>query len=173
MHYDWPVHRLTLLCFLTAAGGLAPAGCSSDGSNTGDCGVTHEEKTISTPEPAEDPGLQFKIDSCHADVDACPTLCALAMTRAGISFNSGQVFGPGEGDVATGAPPPLGGSPPSTVTPAIKCDVTFSNGNVEMVVRYDTFSTTLGCPIQVTNTFPPSGSGSGTTTPTTTPGGPK
>ena len=92
MHYDWPVHRLTLLCFLTAAGGLAPAGCSSDGSNTGDCGVTHEEKTISTPEPAEDPGLQFKIDSCHADVDACPTLCALAMTRAGISFNSGRVI---------------------------------------------------------------------------------
>lgn len=122
-------------------------GCSgSDSSNSGDCAVTHEQKTITTTEPAVDPGLQFKIDSCRADADACPTLCAMAMTQAGISFNNG-------GGVFNGQPLPPnagpGGFNSAPVTPAINCDVTFQDGNVSMLVKYDVYTTTLGCPINV------------------------
>ena len=131
--------------------------CSSNDNVTGDCAVTHEQKTITTTEPAADPGLQFKIDSCRADADACPTLCALAMTRAGISFNNGFVGQPGgvtNTGTAPGVPlPPGGGGFGSPVTPAIACDVTFQNGSVEMRVAYDVYQSSLGCPTQVDTGF--------------------
>lgn len=129
---------------------LGGVGCSSNDSS-GDCAVTHEQKTITTTEPAVDPGLQFKIDSCRADVDACPTLCALAMTRAGISFNNGgNLTGSGGGDVAVPTSP--GGGFQGPVTPTVACDVSFENGTVAMVVKYDVYTSTLGCPVQVNNT---------------------
>jgi hypothetical protein len=61
--------------------GLAASGCnlySSDG-----CEET-VEKTIHLMEPA-DPALQFRIDTCRIDADACPPLCSLAMQRSNIS----------------------------------------------------------------------------------------
>lgn len=42
------------------------------------------EKTLHITEPA-DPPLQFRIDTCRVDSDACPPLCSLAMQRAGIN----------------------------------------------------------------------------------------
>ena len=152
MHKGWLVlHRTSLgiatLGLLLLAGG----GCSST-SDGGDCAVTHEQKTITTTEPAVDPGLQFKIDICRADVDACPTLCALAMTRAGISFNNGGNVTNGGGDLTL--PPNPGGTPFVPVNPTIGCDVSFENGTVSMVVKYDVYSSTLGCPVQVNNVDP-------------------
>jgi hypothetical protein len=140
------LNRIVSLAILS----LAVTGCSSSDTNTGDCAVTHEQKTITTAEPAADPGLQFKIDTCRVDVDACPTLCALAMTQAGIPFNNGGTFngvgGQPEGDVPL---PPGGGFGGAPVTPAVNCDVTFEDGQVSMVVKYDVYTSTLGCPIDV------------------------
>ena len=149
--------------------GLLCGACSSNDNVSGDCAITHEQKTITTTEPAADLGLQFKIDSCRADADACPTLCALAMTRAGITFNNGFVGQPGGNLDTTGAPlPPNGGGGGfnAPVNPAITCDVTFQSGTVEMRVAYDVFQSTLGCPIQI-NDSPTTG------IPTPTTGGPK
>ena len=42
------------------------------------------EKTLHITEPA-DPPLQFRIDTCRVDSDACPPLCSLAMQRSGIN----------------------------------------------------------------------------------------
>jgi len=139
------------------------AGCSSDDNSTGDCAVSHETKTITTREPADDPGLQFKIESCRADIDACPTLCALAMTQAGINFNQGG----GGGVLQPGAPTDSNGAPIGTVSPAVNCDVVFKDGNVEMKVKYDVYNSTVGCPI-----FVDDGSQGGVA-PTTGTGGPK
>jgi hypothetical protein len=131
--------------------GLLVLGGGCSGSDTsGDCAVTHEEKTITTSEPAADPGLQFKIDSCRADVDACPTLCALAMSRAGISFTTNTTGG---GDVFL--PPDSSGGFGSPVTPTVACDVSFENGTVAMVVKYDVYTSSLGCPVQVNTTDVP------------------
>jgi hypothetical protein len=138
----------------TIAFGLLLLGGGCSGSDTtGDCAVTHEQKTITTTEPAADPGLQFKIDSCRADVDACPTLCALAMTRAGISFNTNNnLAGSGSGGDVPVNP---GGGFGSPVTPTVACDVSFENGTVAMVVKYDVYTSSLGCPTQVNNTTAP------------------
>ena len=152
---EWPLHQASPVLHRTLPGIAAlgllvlGGGCSSSDTSGGDCAVTPEQKTITTTEPAVDPGIQFKIDSCRADVDACPTLCALAMTRAGISFNNGGALS-GGGDVAL--PPSPGGFTSTPVNPTVACDVTFDNGTVAMVVKYDVYESTLGCPVQVTNT---------------------
>jgi len=144
------------------AAGFALGGCSSDDSSTGDCGVTHEQKTITTNEPAEDPGLQFKLDSCRADADACGQLCALAMTQAGIPFNNGTTNGgplPG-GDI--GVPPGAPGVVTAPVNPTLDCQVKFhDDGLVEMVVHYDVYESTLGCPINETDFPVPTGAATG------------
>jgi hypothetical protein len=130
--------------------GLLAVGCQGDDSSSnGDCAVTHETKTITTPEPAVDPGLQFKIDSCRADADACPTLCALAMTQAGLSFNNGDVT---NGEAIPLPPGSGGGTFGGPVTPTVNCDVTFEDSQVSMVVKYDVYTNTLGCPVDVGNT---------------------
>lgn len=156
MHLGWPVLNRTL------ALAVLLAGCSSDDNSTGDCAVSHETKTITTPEPAEDPGLQFKIESCRADIDACPQLCALAMTQAGINFNQ-----TGGGVATPGIPTDSNGAPVSSVSPAVNCDVTFRDGNVEMKVKYDVYNSTVGCPIFVDDGT------EGGVTPTSGTGGPK
>lgn len=150
------VLRRTLALALVLAGG-----CSSDDNSTGDCAVSHETKTITTPEPAENPGLQFKIESCRADIDACPALCALAMTQAGINFNQGGGF------AEPGIPTDSNGAPISSVAPAVDCDVTFRDGNVSMKVKYDVYNSTVGCPIFVND------GSQGGVAPTTGTGGPK
>ena len=153
-------HPIQFAAFAASGLLLLGGGCSGSDSS-GDCAVTHEQKTITTTEPAADPGLQFKIDSCRADVDACPTLCALAMTRAGISFSNSQP-GTGSGGGGDLVPTTPGGGFGSPVTPTVACDVSFENGTVAMVVKYDVYTSSLGCPVQVNNT---------TDVPTPAPGG--
>ena len=125
-----------------AVGLLVVGGCSSDDNTTGDCSITHETKTITTPDPSEDPGLQFKIQSCRVDANACPRLCALAMQQAGIDISGGGQFN------GTEVPTP-GGTISTPVNPAVACDVLFKNGNVEMTVQYDVYTSTNGCPVFV------------------------
>jgi hypothetical protein len=158
-----------LLTSIAVSAGLAAGGCSGDDStSTGDCGVTHEQKTITTQEPAEDPGLQFKLDSCRVDIDACGQLCALAMTQAGIPFDNTATTGGGDQGIPVPNGEPLPPGSPGIVTtpvnPALACDVKFyGDGTVEMVVHYDVFEATLGCPVNQTDFTP--GQGSGTAIP--------
>ncbi len=55
----------------------ASAAC---GESYDDCSGTQVEKRVTVTTPA-DPPLQLKVDSCRVDVDACPALCAMAMSR--------------------------------------------------------------------------------------------
>jgi outer membrane murein-binding lipoprotein Lpp len=58
---------------------LSIAGCSSND----DCAQEQVSKRLTINEPA-DPALQLSVDSCRVDVDACPSLCALALERVKI-----------------------------------------------------------------------------------------
>lgn len=75
--------RFALLIVLAGA-----AGCANQIGDPGsglpfDCSVPMDATlTISTP---ADPSMELRIQSCRLDVDACPDLCALAMSRNGIS----------------------------------------------------------------------------------------
>lgn len=75
------VPRLVLagLVSVTATGCLIEAFLPSSG---GDC-TTQVDKTISLQTPA-DPPMDLRVESCRVDVDACPALCSLAMSRANI-----------------------------------------------------------------------------------------
>ncbi len=151
-----PCRRVLNRILAVALFAAGVTGCSGSDTNTGDCAVTHEEKTITTTEPAVDPGLQFKIDTCRVDADACPALCALAMTQAGINFNTidptaGTENPPVDEPGGIPLPPGGGGINGAPVTPAVNCDVTFDNGTVSMVVKYDVYTSTIGCPVEVSN----------------------
>lgn len=63
---------------------LIAAGCDSNG---GDCTSDPVEKRLTIDTPA-DPALQLRVESCRVDVDACPSLCALALERVQLpTFN--------------------------------------------------------------------------------------
>jgi hypothetical protein len=57
------------------------AGCDTD--NRDECSSTQVEKRLTVETPA-DPALQLRVESCRVDVDACPSLCELALARVNI-----------------------------------------------------------------------------------------
>jgi hypothetical protein len=63
---------------------------ASCAEGAGDRCTDPAEQTFKLETPA-DPPLQFRIDGCRVDVDACGVLCALAFDRAGL--NDGDTAG--------------------------------------------------------------------------------
>ncbi|MEJ7602112.1 MAG: hypothetical protein WKG01_29720, partial [Kofleriaceae bacterium] len=59
--------------------GLPVAACGDSNPVDGDC-EDHIRRTIYIDTPA-DPPLQFRIDACEADVDACIDLCSMTLQR--------------------------------------------------------------------------------------------
>ena len=59
--------------------GLPAAGCATDVVDAGDC-EDHIRRTVYVDTPA-DPPMQFRIDACQADIDACLDLCKMTLTR--------------------------------------------------------------------------------------------
>lgn len=96
---------------------LATGGCVDQLLGTDHCYERFETRlTVMTP---ADPPMQFRIDRCRIDVDACRELCALAMERAN-----------------EGAPPHYA------------CDVEFRGDVVSMVVSYEISKGGFNCPVE-------------------------
>lgn len=95
---------VTALAGLVAGVTLAACACTA---------TEHQTLTVSTP---ADPAMQFRVDSCRADPDACPALCSLALERAGFM-----------------------GSVDS-------CDVSFAGTTVTLDVAFEVDDHGFGCP---------------------------
>jgi len=61
---------------------VSMAGCVDGGSS--EC-VEIAHHTFELETPAADPPLQFQIDRCRVDVDACNALCAMALSRSDLN----------------------------------------------------------------------------------------
>ena len=96
--------------------GLPAAGCATDVIDTGDC-EDNIKRTIYIDTPA-DPPLQFRIDACQADVDACLELCSMTLQRV-------DVFA----------------SPTA-------CAAEFESDKVAVKVEYTVWNGGLGCPVE-------------------------
>ncbi|MEO8842642.1 MAG: hypothetical protein ABI591_26660 [Kofleriaceae bacterium] len=82
-----------------------------------DCTST-EDQTWDITEP--DAAMNFKIESCRMDVDACPALCTYMMTENNVSSSSG----------------------------ASGCDVEFEGGTTQIKATYEVANTDVpGCSI--------------------------
>jgi len=93
-----------------AAGGCVKAVIDTDCVDTVD-------RSFGFQTPA-DPPLQFRIESCRVDVEACHELCQLALERNRID------------DVAT------------------RCKVSFDGDAVDVHVSYEVFSGGSNCPVE-------------------------
>jgi hypothetical protein len=103
------------LCGLVLCVLLPIAGCTDNSNPYGDC-QNHLESDQSFAMPA-DPPLQFRIESCKLDVDACTDLCTMVMQRSNLD---GQ---------------------------ETSCDVSFTSGSVSLKIYYDQYNPDAGCPI--------------------------
>src|SRR5262249_52899404 len=104
--------RRRLLCLAVAG----VAGCAVDPIPIdGNSCTDHHDRILSAATPA-DPPLEFKIERCHVDLDACQDLCDLMMSRNGIS------------------------------TPSTSCAVAFETLSVSVHVTYDTANNSNNCP---------------------------
>jgi len=81
-----------------------------------DC-IEHVQRTLRVQTPADLP-MQFQVERCRVDVDACLSLCALAMARAEIPE----------------AP--------------MQCTATFTDAEVELHVMYQIQTGGFNCPIE-------------------------
>jgi hypothetical protein len=77
--------ELRLALGLVMVGLISPSmGCGM----FGDCYTTrHHELDIATPADIQ---MQFRIDRCAIDVDACTEVCKLAMEREGMATDIGE-----------------------------------------------------------------------------------
>ncbi len=118
-----PLHRLATMRsspLLVLAIGAGLGGCIVvDSVLTVDC-IEHIHQTAAFPTPNDDTALQFKIDRCELDSDACTELCTLALQRSGV------------GNPVTG------------------CSVDFSTAQVTVNVTFDQATNAPGCPSQFT-----------------------
>ena len=94
---------------------LPLAGCTDTGDQHAEC-ESHLESDQSFAMPA-DPPLQFRIESCKLDVDACADLCTMVLQRSNLD---GQETG---------------------------CDVSFTSGSVSLKIYYDQYNPDAGCAI--------------------------
>lgn len=72
--------KLLPLLVLATTGCLYPEG-GDDGADSWDCSE-QVSRHLEVVTPA-DPPLQFRVDSCRLDRDACQSLCELALSRLG------------------------------------------------------------------------------------------
>lgn len=93
---------------------------ASCADGAGDRCTDPAEQTFKLETPA-DPPLQFRIDGCRVDVDACDALCALALDRAGL--NDGHTAG------------------------ITSCNVEFRADAVSVKVGYDVIRNQSLCPV--------------------------
>jgi hypothetical protein len=114
LHCATSVRHLLLVLPLVAGGCLADA--LIDAADSHDC-VEHHSKDLSVADPADDAAMQFHIDQCKVDADACSSLCSLAMQRASLGVN------------------------------ADTCNVKFGSATVKMTVHYTVFVGGNGCAI--------------------------
>jgi hypothetical protein len=105
-------HLLVLPC--VAGGCLADA--LIDAADDHSC-VEHHSKDLSVSVPT-DTAMQFHIDQCRVDADACPALCTLAMQRVNLGVN------------------------------ADSCSVKLGESSVKMTVHYTVFVGGNGCPVE-------------------------
>ena len=84
---------------------------------TVDC-VEHVQQSVPFTTPNDDTALQFKIDRCQLDSDACNELCTLALERSGVG------------------------------NPVTACHVEFSSTGVVVNVTFDRQTMAPGCPVQ-------------------------
>ncbi len=92
------------------------SGCL-DAKGSSDC-LEHVQRTLHVSTPA-DPPMQFRIDRCLVDVDACRDVCALALQRA-------EIF----------------------ATP-LDCRTQFSSDDVQLRVTYEIRKDGFNCPVDV------------------------
>lgn len=80
--------------------GLPVAGCTSSGGllDPGTCSETVEKTFAVTGD--SDPPLRLRIESCRADVDACPELCAMVMEREAVGASADTCAVRFDGDTA-------------------------------------------------------------------------
>lgn len=102
--------RLPILCMVVAGCAVDPIPIDSD-----NC-IEHHARTLTAATPA-DPPLEFKIDRCHLDLDACQDLCDLLMSRNDLTM------------------------------PSTSCAVAFDVLSVSVHVTYDTLNNGPNCPI--------------------------
>jgi hypothetical protein len=105
--------RIPILAALLS---LASAGCLFDdlvATDDGDECFDHVARQLRV-EP-KDPPLQFQMESCRVDVDACSQLCSLALSRMNVS---------------------------ATID---SCKVTFADDHATLFVRYATFNSDGNC----------------------------
>ena len=108
--------RRSLLVVVALAGGLG--GCIVvDSMLAVDC-IEHVRQDVPFAIPNDDAALEFKIDRCRLDRDACGELCTLALQRSGVGdpmsachvdFSSTQAVVHVTFDRPTGAPGCAGG----------------------------------------------------------------
>src|SRR4051812_906716 len=78
-----PLQRTRAMRRLVFAMLIALPACGGD--HYDDCSGHSVDKKLTINLPT-DPSLQLKVESCRVDVDACPSLCAMAMQRTAINY---------------------------------------------------------------------------------------
>jgi len=100
------------MLWVVLAGGCAVDPIPIDGSSC----VDHHERILTAATPA-DPPLEFKIERCQVDLDACQDLCDLMMSRNGVTV------------------------------PSTSCSVAFDPLSVSVHITYDTMNNGSNCPV--------------------------